>query len=146
MPVEVLLSSASEHLTTIADSALLIEAATLLRTGIDLIAVCAADGKVIGVLTKTDVVEQISHCEGASCTCSVASVMKRDLLVCRVGDALPALWLQMRERGLKNVPLVDEDMRPLGVVTARAALQVLLRESENEEVLLRDYVMGFGYR
>jgi hypothetical protein len=43
-------------------------------------------------------------------------------------------------------PLLDNETRPLGIVTARAALQVLLKESEREEELLRDYVMGFGYR
>ena len=31
------------------------------------------------------------------------------------------------------------------IVTARDILQVLLKEAETEEVLLRDYVMGFGW-
>jgi CBS domain-containing protein len=72
--------------------------------------------------------------------------MSRDLLVCRPGDSLIELWARMKERGFKNVPLVDRDSRPLGIVTARDALQILLAEAENEESLLRDYVMGFGYR
>ncbi|HEY5380394.1 MAG TPA: CBS domain-containing protein [Pseudolabrys sp.] len=52
----------------------------------------------------------------------------------------------MKERGLKNVPVVDEDSRPIGLLHARDILQVLLNESEDEETLLRDYVMGIGYR
>ena len=51
----------------------------------------------------------------------------------------------MKERGLKNVPITDQDSRPVGLLNARDALQGLLQEVENEESLLRDYVMGFGY-
>jgi predicted transcriptional regulator len=99
-----------------------------------------------GVVSKTDVVAQMSHCKGESCVCAVATVMTRDVLACRMGEQIEPLWTRMRERGFKNVPLVDAANRPIGVVTARDMLQVLLKEAEDEEVLLRDYVMGFGYR
>ena len=33
----------------------------------------------------------------------------------------------------------------MGVLHARDILQVLLKESEDEESMLRDYVMGIGY-
>jgi CBS domain-containing protein len=56
------------------------------------------------------------------------------------------VWAAMKERGIKNVPLLDQDSRPLGVVNARDLLQVLLKESEDDESIMRDYVMGFGYR
>ena len=52
----------------------------------------------------------------------------------------------MRERGLKHVPVVDQASRPVGVLYARDALQRLLEETEAEELLLRDYVLGIGYR
>ena len=52
----------------------------------------------------------------------------------------------MRSRELKNVPVTDPDFRPIGVLTARDALQALLEGVENEEALLRDYVMCVGYR
>ena len=51
----------------------------------------------------------------------------------------------LRDHKLKNIPIVDEDLRPLGVLHARDILQVLLEESEDEESILRDYVMGIGY-
>ena len=51
----------------------------------------------------------------------------------------------MKERRLKNIPIVDEDVRPLGVLNARDALEALLEEVEYEEVLLREYVMCVGY-
>ena len=51
----------------------------------------------------------------------------------------------MKARGLKNVPVTDEDSRPVGVLNARDVLQALLRVVKNEESLLRDYVMNVGY-
>lgn len=55
------------------------------------------------------------------------------------------VWVRMKERGLKNIPVADQDLRPLGVLNALDILQVLLKESEDEEAMLRDYVMGVGY-
>lgn len=52
----------------------------------------------------------------------------------------------MKERRLKNVPIADEESRPVGVLNARDALQGLLEEVEDEESLLRDYVMSIGYQ
>ena len=51
----------------------------------------------------------------------------------------------MKERKSKNIPVVDQDSRPIGLLHARDILQVLLKESEDEESMLRDYVMGIGY-
>lgn len=146
MFVDALLPAARGHLVKIAEEARLLEAASLLHSGTDMLIVHRADGAMVGVLTKSDVVDQISHCQGAGCTCALSTVMTRDVLSCRLGDPLPELWAQMKTRGFKNIPIVDPDMRPLGVITARDALQVLLTESQNEELLLRDYVLGFGYR
>lgn len=72
-------------------------------------------------------------------------VMARNVLLCRAGDRLRDVWAQMKERSLKNIPVVDQDSRPLGVLNARDALQVLLEEVQDEEALLRDYVMSVGY-
>ena len=52
----------------------------------------------------------------------------------------------MKEKGVLHVPAIDQNRRPAGVLTARDALQALLKETEYEENLLRDCVMGIGYR
>ena len=83
---------------------------------------------------------------------AASAAMTRDVVLCRPGDLLRDVWARMRERGLKNIPVVDPDTRPLGALHARDILQVLLKESKNEEstlrdeeLMLRDYVMGVGY-
>ena len=52
----------------------------------------------------------------------------------------------MKERRLKNIPVTDAESRPIGVLNARDALEALMLEVEQEETLLRDYVMCVGYR
>ena len=146
MFVEQLLPKARERLVTIADDMLLIQAAALLRSGTDLVIVCSAAGLLSGVITKTDIVNKISHCQGAICITAAAMAMTSEVVLCRPKDSLRDVWASMKERGLKNVPVVDEDSRPIGLLHARDILQVLLTESEDEETLLRDYVMGIGYR
>lgn len=146
MFVESLLPAARERLVTIADDASLVQAAILLRSGTDLVIVNDAAGLLAGVITKTDVVDQISRCQGAGCAMAVSSVMTRDVLLCSTGDLLEDVWIKMNLRRLKNVPFVDRDSRPVGVLNARDLLQVLLKESVNEEAIMRDYVMGVGYR
>jgi signal-transduction protein with cAMP-binding, CBS, and nucleotidyltransferase domain len=145
MFVERLLPVAHERLVTIADDAPLVEAAKLLRRGTDLVVVCGSGGLLVGVITRTDIVSQISRCQGAGCITAVSLVMTRDVVLCRPGDFLHDVWVRMKARGLKNVPVADQDLRPQGVLNARDILQVLLQESEDEEAMLRDYVMGVGY-
>lgn len=146
MFVEQLLLKARERLVTISDDAPLIEAATLLRPGTELVIVCSTAGLLSGVITKTDIVSQISHCQGASCITAAAVMMTSEVLICRPTDSLGDVWERMKERGLKNVPVVDDESKPLGLLHARDILQLLLAEAESNENLLQDYVMGVGYR
>lgn len=145
MYVERLLLAASKKLVTIADDAPLIEVANFLHKGTDLVIVSGSAGLIAGVITRTDVVGQMSRCQGASCTMTASFAMTRDVVVCRPGELLQEVWKRMKERKLKNIPVVDNDSRPLGVLHARDILQVLLQESRDEESMLRDYVMGIGY-
>lgn len=146
MFVEGMLEVAREKLVTIADDARLIEAAKLLSSGTDLVIVCDSAGALQGVVTKTDVVRQISVCQGATCMCPVSTVMTRDVALCREADRLQEVSKLMKERHLKNIPVVAADNRPIGVLTARAILRVLLGDAEYEEAQLADYVKGVGYR
>jgi CBS domain-containing protein len=146
MFVDVLLPAARNRLATIGDDAPLIEAARRLRSGVDILVVRSPAGLLRGVITKTDVVAQIGQCQGSGCLASAADCMTEDVVLCRAGDPLEDLWSRMKERGLKNIPIVDQDGRPLGVLNARDMLQALLDESAWEESMMRDYVMGIGYR
>ena len=50
------------------------------------------------------------------------------------------------KRGYMHVAVIDDDLTPVGVVNARDALREMMIEEQYEETLLRDYVIGVGYR
>ena len=52
----------------------------------------------------------------------------------------------MNSHGLKNIPVVDEVSRPIGVLDARDALELLREKVEYEELLLRDFALGSDRR
>jgi CBS domain-containing protein len=146
MLVERVLPIARERLITIRHNALLKDAAKLLcDTQGGLVVVCNSDGAMVGVITKTDVIRQISHCQGCACTTAAAAVMTQDVTYCHPSEMLHDVWLIMKERGFVHIPVIDQDFRPAGVVNARDALQALLVEADDEGLVLRDYIMGIGY-
>jgi predicted transcriptional regulator len=137
----------SSRLVTIHADALLVDAAKLLAgSQIGLVVVCGAEQKMVGVLTKSDVVRQIAGCSGSACTVRVGSLMVRDVVSCRDTDALEDVVRQLQQAGLVHLPVVDVAGRPTGVVNARDALRFLMAQEQYEESLLRDYVMGVGYQ
>jgi len=138
---------ARSRLVTINVNVLLVDVAKLLSdTQISLVVVCNSDGAMVGVITKTNIVQQFGRCGESACTTVAADVMTRDVAYCRPTDSLPDVLSMMEKRGFVHIPVVDENCKPSGVVNARDALRALMAEEKYEVSLLRDYIMGIGYR
>jgi CBS domain-containing protein len=147
MFVQQMLLRAHERLATVGACAPVIEAAGLLsKPHTDIVVVCEREGDMVGVVTKTDIVGQIGKCDGKGCTARVDTIMTRDVVCCGTTETLQDVWVAMKESGLQRLPLIDQFRKPVGIIYARDALENLLCEVEDEESLLRDYVMGVGYR
>jgi CBS domain-containing protein len=147
MRIEELLPVARQRLITIQVDAFLTDAAKLLSdTHRALLVVCDQGGVMVGVITKTDVVRQIARCHENLNTIPAAAVMTRNVTYCQRTDFVHDVLAVMKNRGFVHIPVIDHQSRPCGVVNARDALQALLKEVKNEELLLRAYVMGVGYR
>ena len=145
--VERILPAARDRLVTVGQECRLTEAARLLSApGRQMVIVCDGAGIMAGVVTRTDIVRQMRHCRGCACTAVCAAVMTTDVVSCRPEDRLQDIWSTMKDRGLQNVPIVDPEGRPVGLLSAADAVQALLSEVEYEEELLKGYVMCVGYR
>ncbi|WP_372785961.1 cyclic nucleotide-binding/CBS domain-containing protein [Phenylobacterium sp.] len=147
MFVEKMLHRARERLVVIEAGATVRQAAELMsKPHVALIVVIGPDGRMVGVVTKTDLVAQMRRCGGEACNDRVDTIMTRDVLSCRANELLHDVWLVVKSRGLLRLPLLDADARPIGILYARDALPILLTEAEDEEKMLRDYVMNVGYQ
>ncbi|BCP52792.1 hypothetical protein K32_14090 [Kaistia sp. 32K] len=144
--VEELKDSARDRLVSVPEDAPLVEAARRLHAGTDIVVVCAPSGTLAGILTKTDLVGFFVAATRLDEPVREALVARSQVVTCRLDDELHAVWRLMQSRDLKNIPIVDQADRPIGILNARDALNALLLDTEIEERLLRDYVMGLGYR
>ena len=119
MLVEALMPTAGRRLTTINADGLLTDAAKLLsETHIGLVVICADDGSMAGVITKTDVVRQVAQGHESVRTAPVSAIMTRNVVHCRPSDLLFEVWSSMKERGFVHIPIIDQHFRPYGVVNA----------------------------
>jgi CBS domain-containing protein len=147
MFIKRLLPLARERLAKVMENAPVSQAASLLATRSDLVVVCSAAGLLTGVITRTDIVRHVSEHPTAGAGAGAAlSVMTRDVVLCRHNETVESVWERMKARSLKNIPVVEAETRPVGVLHARDLLEVLLKASKDQEAMLRDYVMGVGYR
>lgn len=129
-----------------ADAPLREVAGLLSSTQISLVVICDQLGVMVGVVTKSDIVRQMGHCTGRTCIDPAEGIMTKHVISCRATDGLSDVLSQMQARGLVHIPVDDTEGKPSGVVNARDALRELMLEGQYEEALLRDYVMGVGYR
>ena len=147
MLAEQMLLRARERLVTIGAGASVREAAKLMsKPHTDLVVACDDDDRMVGVLTKNDIVRQMGQCDGSACAVQVDMIMTRGVTSCRPSEVLHDVWSVMKKGGLQRIPVIDDGGKPIGIIYARDALQQLLGASESDEGLLRDYVMGVGYR
>jgi CBS domain-containing protein len=147
MRVESILAIAKQRMMTVQAHATLVDAARLLSgTHRALLVVCDNAGVMVGVITKTDVVRQVAERAAIVNDVRVSDVMTQPVISCRREDSLHDVLGFMKMRGFVHIPIIDQKSQPCGVVNARDALQALLSEVKDEELLLRAYVMGIGYR
>jgi CBS domain-containing protein len=142
-----ILDDARKRLVILDREALLSEAAAaLVNPGTPLVVVCDRKGIAIGVVSKTDVMKALAGGSRDGVWPNVGNIMTRPIFSCHLEQTLAHVWEIVNARALRAVPILDDSGRPLGVVHARDLARALLDEVDEEEVLLRDYVLGVGYQ
>jgi CBS domain-containing protein len=127
--------------------ALISEAAEILASpDTPLVVVCDGQGIAVGVISKTDIMKALARARADAVKMNTGAIMTHPVLSCHVDQTLQRVWESMNARSLRSVPILDDSGRPQGVVHARDLAHALLDEVNEEEVLLRDYVLGVGYQ
>ncbi|CAH0250072.1 Arabinose 5-phosphate isomerase KdsD [Agrobacterium fabrum] len=143
MRIEKLYPMTSARLMMIDVAATLqVAALTLSNPGIGLAVVRGQGGKAAGVLSKSDLIRHMTDGEQEA---SVESLMSRNIVSCSPADELQTAWQVMVDNRVQNMPVLDADARPLGVLDMRDALKVLFEQEQLQEHMLANYIAGIGY-
>jgi len=146
MLVAQVLSRACERLAVIDAAASIRNAAARMAEPHTSLVIVCRDGAAIGVVTKKDIVVEISRCVDFDLAAPVETVMTRDVACCRASDPLAEVWQTMKARDIQYIPIIDDKNMPIGIIYADDALQCLLQEVETDDELVRDFISGVGYR
>jgi CBS domain-containing protein len=111
-----------------------------------LVVVCDAAGFALGVVSSADIVGALSRDSVEAVKANAAALMTQPIRSCSPDESLQSIWEAMGAGSVRSIPVLDSEGRPLGVIHARDVARALLDEVTNEEILLRDYVLGIGYQ
>lgn len=101
-------------------------------------------GRAAGILMKSDLVRHLAR--AGSPSDPVAPLIDRAIVSCRPEDDIFSVWQMMTARRLPNVPVLDDDIRPLGVLNIRDAMKVVFEAEQHQEPAPVDYISGVVYR
>jgi CBS domain-containing protein len=145
MQIEILRSITAARLVVIGvDTSLRNAAIALSNRQIGILVVCDGNRRAAGVLSKSDIVSHLTSIGVAEAPAS--NLMSRNIVSCSPEDDLYGVWQKMAAQRLQNMPVLDTDSKPLGVLDLRDALQALFEQEEYQERLLSNYVAGVGYQ
>jgi CBS domain-containing protein len=147
MLIRQILEDARGRLAVLAEGASIADAAKILANpNTPLVIVCNDEGRALGVVSRTDVVKAFSRASEGALGTSVCSIMIESMFTCGLDQTLRSVWTELSARGLRCTPILDAAHKPQGIAHARDIARALLDDVTNEELLLRDYVLGIGYQ
>ena len=142
-----ILEDARRRLAILAPAAPISEAAAILvDTATPIAVICDDEGVAVGIVSRTDLIRVLARKRADAAVMSVSSVMTNAFFSCHENQTLQNVWEGMNKRSLRCAPVLDDFRRPQGVVHARDLARALLEEVTQEELMLRDYVLGIGYQ
>jgi CBS domain-containing protein len=145
MFVDADLPQARARLVTIDAAAPLSAAAALVRNGAELVVVCSDLGRMVGVISRRDIVDNVSIASQVTCGAPVSTAMNRNVIHCRSGERYDQIWSRIKNDPFVELPIVDPDLRPIGLLAVRQIIEALLEESVEASTELFNYVRSIGY-
>jgi CBS domain-containing protein len=84
-------------------------------------------GRLAGIFTERDLVVAVALAGGEGLRCRLRDVMTRSVATVRPSDPVSKAVCIMARLQVRHVPVVDEDGRPVGVVSARDVIALMAR-------------------
>jgi CBS domain-containing protein len=121
-----------KKLVTASPETTVLKAARLMaRAKVSAVMVVEGDGRLVGIFTERDAVQRVIAKQRDPGATRLAEVMTPDPMTVAPVETFGYALLMMHEHGFRHMPVVEEG-RPVGMVSARNALDPELEEFEAE--------------
>ena len=98
-----------------------------------------SNGRIEGILSERDIVRVLGERGAAVLEESVSAVMTRKVVSCKQSDTVAAIMEMMTLGKFRHLPVLEED-RVVGLISIGDVVKWRVREYENEQEALRDYI------
>lgn len=146
MQVKDFVAQASKRLATVTpDMDIHAVAELLAASGTDLVVVVDEAGKMVGVVTDTDIVSWVAgKKEGEDWSATASSLMSTGVFSCTQDQAFGSVVNDAVSRRFKHFPILSENGEPIGIVYVSDALVALHKEDQLSEDAVMAYIHGRG--
>ena len=139
MTVRAILDTKGSQVISVSPDAKLTAAVALLsERRIGAVLVMSGD-KLDGILSERDIVRVIGQRGAGALDEPVHSVMTRKVVSCTPGDTVSGLMETMTTGKFRHLPVVEND-RIVGLISIGDVVKWRVKEYENEQAALRDYI------
>ncbi|MBA3286863.1 MAG: CBS domain-containing protein [Acidimicrobiia bacterium] len=141
MNVKSILGVKGSDVATVGQEASLADAAAQLRDRKVGALVVSDDGSHIdGIISERDVVRALAAHGSGALGRTVASAMSADVVTCRDDDSVEELMVQMTERRIRHLPVVDDNGALAGIISIGDVVKGRLGQLETENQALFEYL------
>lgn len=139
MKVDTILKSKGRKVETIRPGRTIAQAVDLM-SGANIGALVVSDNgsTVDGILSERDVVRSLAERGSASLRLTVRDLMTRKVTVCTPEDTIGHLMKVMTSQRIRHVPVLQDDLTVVGIVSIGDVVKNRLEELELEAAVLRD--------
>jgi CBS domain-containing protein len=140
MTVKAILSRKGGDVVTIAPTARLSEAVTLLATRrIGAVVVTGPGDRVAGILSERDIVRVLADRGAAVLEEQVGAVMTRKVLTCHCAETIADIMERMTAGKFRHLPVVEQN-KLIGIISIGDVVKHRVEEIESESNALREYI------
>lgn len=137
------LSVKGDHVHTISEADSVLEAVKRMNDlKIGCLVVMGEGGSPSGIITERDVLRILPTLANDLSNVAVGDVMTKSVIVCHLDDRIDELRSIMKDRFVRQLPVVADDGKLIGIVSLGDVSAHLIVEEATEIKYLHDYIHG----
>jgi CBS domain-containing protein len=138
---EILKTKGPEVLTIGQDKTVFDAIETLVKNKIGSLIVLNAEGKIVGIITERDILNE-THSRKCELTgIVVKQVMTSDLIIGEAEDDVECVESTMTKNRIRHLPILSKK-RLVGIISIGDVVKAQVEESQVENRYLKDYIEG----